>query len=132
MTVLCKVMQVPRSGYYQWLEQCCPIRQQMNKKLIPLVREIHKESKGTYGTRRIAKALRELNIPCGRVINHSDMGNDDVKKFAAKEDLTILMEIPFDRRIAEAYSKGRLIVEEMPEWKKKFLNLYSQIKKQVG
>jgi len=38
----------------------------MNDKLVPLVREIHKESKGTYGTRRMAKALRELGIPCGR------------------------------------------------------------------
>ena len=66
MTVLCKVMQVPRSGYYRWLEQSCSIRHQMNDKLVPLVREIHKESKGTYGTRRMAKALRELGIPCGR------------------------------------------------------------------
>lgn len=66
MTVLCKVMQVPRSGYYRWLEQSCYIRHQMNEKLVPLVREIHKESKGTYGTRRMSKALRELGVPCGR------------------------------------------------------------------
>ena len=66
MTVLCKVMQVTRSGYYQWRKRSCPVRHQMNQKLVPLVREIHKESKGTYGTRRMAKALRELRIPCGR------------------------------------------------------------------
>ena len=66
MTILCKVMQVTRSGYYRWLEQHSPIRHQMNKKLIPLVLEIHRESRGTYGTRRMAKALRELGIFCGR------------------------------------------------------------------
>jgi len=66
VTVLCKVMEVTRSGYYQWLDQRCSLRQEMNRRLIPLVREIHKDSKGTYGTRRMAKALRELGIPCGR------------------------------------------------------------------
>jgi MinD superfamily P-loop ATPase len=40
-----------------------------------------------------------------------------------------LMEIPFDRRIAEIYSMGKLIVEEMPEWKEKFIELYRQIEK---
>jgi MinD superfamily P-loop ATPase len=37
------------------------------------------------------------------------------------------MEIPFDRRMAEAYSRGDMIVEVMPEWKDKFLDLYHRI-----
>ena len=37
------------------------------------------------------------------------------------------MEIPFDRKIAEAYSKGRLIIDIMPEWKMNFQQLYRQI-----
>jgi len=39
------------------------------------------------------------------------------------------MEIPFDRRIAEAYSRGDMIVEVMPEWKDRFLELYHRIEK---
>jgi hypothetical protein len=39
------------------------------------------------------------------------------------------MEIPFDRRIAEVYSKGCLVASEMPEWKEKFIELYRQIEK---
>jgi transposase InsO family protein len=66
VTLLCKVMQVTRSGFYHWLEQRSSVRQQMNEKLVPLVREIHRESKGTYGTRRMARALRELGVSCGR------------------------------------------------------------------
>jgi MinD superfamily P-loop ATPase len=38
------------------------------------------------------------------------------------------MEIPFNRQIAEAYSRGELVVEAMPEWKEKFLELYEKIK----
>ncbi len=72
-------------------------------------------------------AVNILGIPCGLVINRSDMGDDKVKIYAEKENLPILMEIPFDRKIAEAYSRGEMIVEVMPEWKEKFLKLYHQI-----
>jgi MinD superfamily P-loop ATPase len=37
------------------------------------------------------------------------------------------MEIPFDRKIAEAYSRGDMIVDVMPEWKENFSELYSKI-----
>jgi MinD superfamily P-loop ATPase len=59
------------------------------------------------------------------------MGDEKVKAYAADENLPILMEIPFDRRIAEAYSRGDMIVDVMPEWKAKFLDLYDRIKKLV-
>jgi len=61
------------------------------------------------------------------VINRSDMGNDDVWQYARTENLPILMEIPFDRAIAEAYSRGHLMVESMPAWKGKFQELFSRI-----
>jgi MinD superfamily P-loop ATPase len=39
------------------------------------------------------------------------------------------MEIPFDRQIAEAYSKGEMLVDVIPQWKDRFLGLYDQIKR---
>jgi len=44
----------------------------------------------------------------------------------------VLMEIPFDRRIAEAYSRGDMMVEVMPEWKDQFVKLYHRIDKLAG
>jgi MinD superfamily P-loop ATPase len=84
---------------------------------------------GLHDLKLAVEAVKLLGIPKGLVINRSDIGYDRVKTYAEQENLPILMEIPFDRRIAEAYSKGRLIVEEMPEWKEKFIELYGQIKK---
>jgi MinD superfamily P-loop ATPase len=55
------------------------------------------------------------------------MGDDKVKIYAEKENIPILMEIPFDRRIAEAYSCGEMIVDVMPEWKENFIELYHKI-----
>ncbi|MCP4748161.1 MAG: P-loop NTPase [Desulfobacteraceae bacterium] len=72
-------------------------------------------------------AVKLLGIPCGLVINRADIGNNDVKIYAEKENLPILLEIPFERRIAEVYSKGDLVVEKIPEWKEKFLELYREI-----
>jgi len=72
--------------------------------------------------------VKILAIPHGIVINRSDLGDDKVKEYAKEENIPILMEIPFDRKIAEAYSRGKLIVEELPGWKEKFLKLYNTIK----
>lgn len=77
------------------------------------------------------EAVKLLRIPCGLVINRSGIGNDDVKIYADKERIPVLMEIPFDRSIAETYSRGKLFVAELPEWKEKFLKLYSDIEEQV-
>jgi MinD superfamily P-loop ATPase len=83
---------------------------------------------GLHDLKLAVEAVKLLEIPRGLVINRSDIGDDGVQTYAKMENLPILMEIPFDRRIAEIYSRGGLIVEELPEWKEKFLGLYSQIK----
>ena len=82
---------------------------------------------GLHDLKLAVEAVKLLEIPRGLVINRSDIGDDGVQTYAKMENLPILMEIPFDRRIAEIYSRGKLIVEEMPEWKEKFIELYRQI-----
>jgi len=84
---------------------------------------------GFHDLQLAVEVVRTMNIPCGLVINRSDIGDSCVKDYAEKENIPILMEIPFDRRIAEIYSKGKLIVEEIPEQKKNFLSLFDKIKK---
>jgi len=73
--------------------------------------------------------VKILAIPHGIVINRSDLGDDKVKEYAKEENIPILMEIPFDRQIAETYSKGKLLVEELPELKERFIHLYEDVVK---
>jgi len=87
---------------------------------------------GLHDLKLAVEAVKLLEIPRGLVINRSDIGNDGVRTYAKMENLPVLMEIPFDRNIAEAYSKGKLIVEEMPEWKERFRKLYLDIQELVG
>ncbi len=86
---------------------------------------------GLHDLKLAVGAVRVLGIPCGLIINRSDMGDDRVKEYAGEEDLPVLMEIPFDRRIAEAYSKGEALVDVMPEWREKFKALYRRIQEMV-
>jgi MinD superfamily P-loop ATPase len=83
---------------------------------------------GLYDLKLAVGAVQMLDIPMGLVINRSDLGDDRVRRYAHQEGLPILMEIPFDRQIAEAYSKGELLVEVMPRWKDRFLALYDKIR----
>jgi MinD superfamily P-loop ATPase len=82
---------------------------------------------GLHDLKLAVEAVRILGIPHGLVINRADMGDGQVKAYAEKENVPILLEIPFDRRIAEAYSKGVLIIDELPEWRAVFRDLGHRI-----
>jgi MinD superfamily P-loop ATPase len=82
---------------------------------------------GLHDLKLAVEAVKLLDIPSGLVINRADVGDSAVKGYAQQEGLPVLMEIPFDRRIAEAYSRGDLLVDSMPQWRNRFLDLYCRI-----
>ncbi|MFA5074169.1 MAG: ATP-binding protein [Nitrospirota bacterium] len=71
--------------------------------------------------------VRELGIPFGVVINRAGIGDACVHNYCERERIPLLLEIPDDRRIAEAYSRGSLIVDVLPEYRGFFENLISKI-----
>jgi MinD superfamily P-loop ATPase len=87
---------------------------------------------GLHDLKLAVGAVRILGLPCGLIINRSDMGDDRVREYATREGLPILMEIPFDRTIAEAYSRGQMLVDLLPEWKGRFIGLFTRIQGLIG
>jgi len=75
--------------------------------------------------------VRELKLPFAVAINRSDIGDDAVVKYCQKENIEVMLEIPNDRKIAESYSRGVMIVEALPDYKQEFLKLYEDIKRMV-
>ena len=67
ITLSCKVMRLSRGGYYAWRDGDESLMHMANMRLLPQVRAIHRQSDRTYGTRRLAKELQAVGIPCGRV-----------------------------------------------------------------
>jgi MinD superfamily P-loop ATPase len=67
--------------------------------------------------------VREMNMPFAVAINRCDIGDDGVEKYCETENINVIMKLPDDRRIAEAYSSGDMIVDVLQEYMKPFLEL---------
>jgi MinD superfamily P-loop ATPase len=72
--------------------------------------------------------VRKMNLPFAVAINRYGLGNDDVEKYCGTEKINICLNLPDDRRIAEAYSSGRMIVDALSGYRKEFSELYEYIK----
>ena len=82
---------------------------------------------GLHDLSMAVDVVKELGIPFGVIINRAGIGDEGVTKFCKEDNIPILMEIPFNRQIAELYSRGVPFVEEMPEWRQQFKDLYNHI-----
>jgi MinD superfamily P-loop ATPase len=71
--------------------------------------------------------VRTLNIPHGVIINRADVGDRKVAEYCRAEGIDVLMEIPDDRRIAQGYSRGELMVDVAPEYATKIHGLMDGI-----
>jgi MinD superfamily P-loop ATPase len=87
---------------------------------------------GLHDLKLAVEAVKILKIPMGLVLNRADMGDDLVRAYARAEGLPILMEIPFDRKIAESYSRGEMFALALPEWKARFRELVEKIETLTG
>jgi len=65
VVVLCRVMNVSRSAYYAWLNREPDVER---LRLIFIVVQIFERSRGTYGARRVSKALKAEGIEAGRTM----------------------------------------------------------------
>jgi MinD superfamily P-loop ATPase len=87
---------------------------------------------GLHDLRLAVQVARdELGLPVGVVVNRDGVGDQGVDDYCAAEDIPILLRIPLDRRIAEAYSEGTPLVEALPEYRERFQALYADIEKLV-
>lgn len=82
---------------------------------------------GLHDLKLAVSMTRALGVPFGIVINRAGAGDDRVHVFCEKERLPVLLEIPDDRRIAEAYSRGVLMVDAFPAYRELFLGLMEKI-----
>jgi len=62
---MCKVLEVSRSGYYDWRRRPVSKRDQENQHLVERIQEVHKDSEKTYGSPRVYQQLRQEGYSCG-------------------------------------------------------------------
>jgi MinD superfamily P-loop ATPase len=78
---------------------------------------------GLHDLRLAVDVVHQLGIPHGVVINRDGIGDSGVETYCQNEGIPILMRIPADKRIAEAYSQGKLMVDVFPEYQEQFQEL---------
>lgn len=69
---------------------------------------------GLHDLELAVEMVRALALPCVVVINRAGLGDDRVHRFCAAQRLEIVLELPNDRRIAEAYARGELLIDAVP------------------
>ena len=62
----CGLFEVSRSAYYERTNGVPSDRQVGDAELTKQIKDIHDESKGTYGAPRIHQALRQRQVACGK------------------------------------------------------------------
>jgi len=71
--------------------------------------------------------VREIGLPYAVVINCSDIGDSRTEEYCHREEIDILMKIPYDRQVAEAYSRGEMIFSIDSRYEKSLYELYLNI-----
>jgi len=82
---------------------------------------------GLHDLKLAVDMARELDLPFGVVINRADIGDNRVVDYCQTQNIDILLQIPHDRRIAEAYSKGQPPARLSPTYANMFTQLLNRI-----
>ena len=87
---------------------------------------------GLHDLKITVEVLRGMGVPFGVVVNRAGLGDKKVYDYCKEKNIPILLEIPYQRKIAELYSRGIPFSLEMPEWKPKFQKLFDDVRRFAG
>lgn len=82
---------------------------------------------GLHDLKLAVEMVRALMVPFGVVINRADVGEEQTRAYCQVHGIDVLAEIPDDRRVAEAYSRGILACEAVAEFRERLENLLARL-----
>ncbi len=81
---------------------------------------------GAYDLSLAIELTKILDLPAGVIINRDGIGSSQkIEELCKRTNIPILLRIPFERKIAEEYSQGRVLVDIVPSLRAKFQTLLS-------
>ncbi len=66
VSLMCRVLDVSHSGFHAWQRRVPSDRMLTDAWLVERIARVHRESRGTYGARRVHAALRQQGVRVGR------------------------------------------------------------------
>jgi len=82
---------------------------------------------GLHDLRLAVEMVRALKLPLAVVLNRCDIGDDQVRRYCTGRRIAVLAEIPDDRAVAEAYSRGQLACVAVPAFADRIRSLLSRL-----
>lgn len=83
---------------------------------------------GLNDLKMAVEVMREIGQKFGVIINRSEEKYDQIiEDYCAQEGITILLKIPFEKEIAQLYSRGIPFVQKLNKWKTRFQNMFKEI-----
>jgi putative transposase len=85
----CEVVEVSRSGFYDWKDRPPSERALENAQLVEQIRAAHAKGRGVYGSPRVAQALKNDGIECSenrvaKLMSEHEIRAKTAKKFKVK------------------------------------------------
>ncbi len=77
---------------------------------------------------QIIELLKNLDIKFGVVINKENLGDKRVENFCKRNNIPILMKIPFLKKISSQNAEGLALTEILPEYKEEFYKVVEKVK----
>ncbi|MGA1872380.1 MAG: 4Fe-4S binding protein [Thermoplasmatota archaeon] len=87
---------------------------------------------GLHDLKAAVEVVRSLEVPFGVVINREGIGNDEVMRWLEAESIPLLGTIPNDMGIARVYSRGKIVVRELPEYRHLFERILERVSRLVA
>ena len=75
--------------------------------------------------------VRALKLPFAVVINRVDVGDGQTRMYCERQQIDVLAEIPDDRAVAEAYSRGEMACDAIPKYREIYGDLLESLNKRV-
>lgn len=70
---------------------------------------------------------RTMNLPFAAIVNRYGIGDQRVARYCEAQNIDIVVNLPDDRRVAEAYSSGEMIVDVLGDYKEQFHRIYEYL-----
>ena len=87
---------------------------------------------GLNDLKRAVEMVRALKLPFAVVINRADVGDGETKRYCELQRMDVLAEIPDDREVAEAYSRGEMACEAIPRYRDLYGGLLAELEDRVS
>jgi len=78
---------------------------------------------GLHDLRLAVEMTKALGLPFGVVVNRAGLDGSETRSYCSAQRIPILQEIPDDRELAEAYSRGEMACEALPKYESMFAGL---------